>query len=800
MVLHISFERKDYTKDIMRASEDFTLVAVTGESGMGKLQTAIVAAEQMQWGRLIVDNGHHLSQGYFGGFHELFDYIFSNCSKVCPELITAHEQAIKRLFPKLQSPHFKVPKDLTNTSEIEERTRFYHHEYQNKLLHDVFGFMAEYLEKAGERVTLIIDRADELSRTAESFFTIISRKADELDGRLRVIALYDKSSSSLMVAHESINITPMITPMLSYEAMSLIQKALPGLTDNEAASMWRCSKGNPAMLNRLIDCYKHDIKMFDYLDAKTHLDFLLSRLENVDRNQMLVDYIKNNCVSDDPLLQRVYETALTEAKDAAHRMYHSESYETYKRGEGRLRIIHALGVSDPMEQLDLLCDPSVELKAIGLYDTWMQFFSPYFTNDKMRKHGSGEDEWNNAFVNMAFILYSLGLAKISIPYLELFYKHFPDSKLTPTVLYAQSMTYGRYQVPVDLKKANEYAELNLKLINTKFRNHDKHKYIKVFAENAQAYIRAREGNFEEALRLCTSGLEQMEEVYGDQRFKLHQSILIYNTGQIYELMKKYAEAEKYYALAIKFDPYYAEYYNDMANLYCKMEGREEDAFRFYEKAIALSPSYYEVYLNRAALLEKKGDTHWASSDYKVAIDIKPDEYRAYFNYGNMLLRYNKNAEAVEQFKRALFYQTNDPEIYNNLGIAYSELDKTGNAIEAYKGAIRIKPDYASAHNNLAILLFETQYLDGAIYHAKRAVECSATTEFLGTLNVIEAKIKEAAAKTPKTKAPKAKAPKNKMPKAKLPKNAPRKSTVRKTTARKTPVRKTATERKAKVLH
>lgn len=56
-----------------------------------------------------------------------------------PQLIEAAQQFLKRLFPLIVSDAFTVPKDLTNTSTKDERTSFYHHEYQNKLLVGLAG-------------------------------------------------------------------------------------------------------------------------------------------------------------------------------------------------------------------------------------------------------------------------------------------------------------------------------------------------------------------------------------------------------------------------------------------------------------------------------------------------------------------------------------------------------------------------------------------------------------------------------------------------------------------------------------
>jgi tetratricopeptide (TPR) repeat protein len=168
------------------------------------------------------------------------------------------------------------------------------------------------------------------------------------------------------------------------------------------------------------------------------------------------------------------------------------------------------------------------------------------------------------------------------------------------------MAHGRYQVPPDLASAEKYALLNLEKISSEFRDHPRHEYIKVFAENALAYIRARQGRLDEALDLCRTGIERMREVYGKERFALHQSILVYNTAQIYDLVNDFPRAYETYLQTMELDPFYGEYANDLANMLQHNE-RYDEALTYYQRAIELCPPYYEAYLNRAHLHVRLGD-------------------------------------------------------------------------------------------------------------------------------------------------------------------------------------------------
>lgn len=401
-------------------------------------------------------------------------------------------------------------------------------------------------------------------------------------------------------------------------------------------------------------------------------------------------------------------------------------------GEAPLIMLHALSVRDKYKRLELLAEPSEILQSIGLYDLWFGYFSESFADPALRAYGSGDAPVNAAFISAAFVLYSLGCGRVSVPYLDEFYKAFPKSQYTPTVLYAQSMTYGRYQQPVNLTVAEEYAVRNLETIERDFKDHDKYHYIKVFAENAYAYIKAEQQKYDEALALCAQGHDKMLEVYGDKRFKLHQSILIYNTSQVYELVDDLNRAEKQLREAIAYDPYYGEYHNDLGNLLSKVPGREADALEAYARAIELCPPYYEAHLNRAALRDRMGDAPRALGDLDRTLVIKPNEWRAHFEKGNILMRQDKPEAALVSYVAAAEINPKNPDLQSNLGLAYSELGRANESISHYLRALEISPRHALTHNNLAIEYFNDGQPDISLNHATVAVEIGGDPDFLLT--------------------------------------------------------------------
>ena len=109
-------------------------------------------------------------------FYPVFLSILSDAEANHADVIQRHEQSIKRLFPFVPCSVYKIPMDLTNTATPDERTRFYHHEYQEKLLHGVYEFFLDYCQTTNRKFLIVIDNAHNISSTIRSFLRIIGQR------------------------------------------------------------------------------------------------------------------------------------------------------------------------------------------------------------------------------------------------------------------------------------------------------------------------------------------------------------------------------------------------------------------------------------------------------------------------------------------------------------------------------------------------------------------------------------------------------------------------------------------------
>lgn len=691
-------------------------VIIQGERGLGQVQCAVAAAAQASPGwRVKVVAGDWRRSGYLCGFHDVTDDAMDWCSHHRASLITKHQQSLKRLLPSLESPHFSVPKDLTWTSQREERTRFYHHEYQGKLLFGLAEFLVEYHLESGLRSVICIDDAGKLSPTAVSLLQAISRLPGSRDTIKFVLADYDQRVFLDGAEFESIFATPLEFSSFT-SAMGLV-----GAGEHKAKALYRVSRGNPMRGRAALRCEEGGIPIAANLELQTLVDLYLSTLDSSARSQMLASYVDVDCPPDDLIQLRNYETSDVVRRDALHTARHLTWSNLPRAREAPLVLFHALSIVDNAKRLACLTEASDLLQSVGLYDTWLSCFSELFADIELRGAGSGEDQQSGAFIGAAFVLYSLGAAKASIPYLDDFYQKFPKSRFAPTALYAQSMTYGRYQQPVNLDLAEQFAQKNLSTIEW-FKGSRNYEYIKVFAENAYAYIKARQGKFGEALRMCTDGSARMLEVYGPETFKLHQSILIYNTSQIYELTRCDDLAERQLKLAIEADPFYGEYFNDLGNLLSRDPARLDEALAAYSRAIELCPPYFEAHLNRAQALISAGRLVEARMDLDRALLINPLDWRSLLALAVVELHEGNYRDACKHLRSAIDINPDSAELHCNMGLALSEAGDHALAISHYRTAISIHPQHSDSHNNLAIELFIAGRGDEALHHATIAAK------------------------------------------------------------------------------
>lgn len=271
--------------------------------------------------------------------------------------------------------------------------------------------------------------------------------------------------------------------------------------------------------------------------------------------------------------------------------------------------------------------------------------------------------------------------------------------------YLVAMLHVRYLEERDLTRGEEHLREGLATLAADEVPPDYYHFFSVFNRNGLALVRHFQGRHEEAIELCKSGFEELQQHLSDERHRLHRSVLLYNTGQVYESIKVYDEAARYFSAAMEMDPNYSEYFNDRGNVFLKM-GRLEEARADYQEAIALSPPYYEVWTNLGQCYRRMGRFEDAMAAFSRALDLTPDHILSHLGRAQCYEAMGLAAEALVDYEAALELNSDLWDARAGRAILRFEAGDLEGSLEDLDRAIEISPREAGLYLNRAFLLVE----------------------------------------------------------------------------------------------
>ena len=176
-----------------------------------------------------------------------------------------------------------------------------------------------------------------------------------------------------------------------------------------------------------------------------------------------------------------------------------------------------------------------------------------------------------------------------------------------------------------------------------------------------------------------------------------------------------------YNMAIAISPTnYLAYFNraciKLYNLY-DISGAITD----FNKVISNNSRSAEAYCNRAVAYMNIGKTNESLNDYNKAIDITPT-YEAFSNRGNVKNSMNDYNGAVEDYDKAIALDPNRAGVYVNRGIVKAKINEKVGAIVDFTRAIEIDPKFIEAYGNRAIARYNIKDFKGTIEDCNKILE------------------------------------------------------------------------------
>ncbi|WP_281614082.1 tetratricopeptide repeat protein [Flammeovirga sp. SubArs3] len=172
-----------------------------------------------------------------------------------------------------------------------------------------------------------------------------------------------------------------------------------------------------------------------------------------------------------------------------------------------------------------------------------------------------------------------------------------------------------------------------------------------------------------------------------------------NLGIAYDGQGKTYEALNAYNIALKQDNCLEDAYQNKANVYYKLKDLDK-AINTVSKGLTCNPENTSLLLNRATLLEEKGDFQAALADLKQLKQISGISDVLYTNLGFVFYHIGILDSAFHYSLMAIEINHKRHEAFNNLGMVEMQKKNYGEASKFFEKAIEIIPTNSVYRINL----------------------------------------------------------------------------------------------------
>lgn len=635
-------------------------------------QDRIALAAQSAGHQARIMSAHRRLRGPYTATGDLLRQIVPIVYERWPELITRHVVEILSIAPELRSIVPASRETLTSLAIPEERTRFYSRLRTLRLTHGIIDFLKKVSEpdRMG-RLEVVVDHIQACEPTDAEFFAALLRR----------------------MRPEQIGLTLCSTGDVDH---AMLQEALPLYAQRVEVAV------NPLAAEE------------SETDAEQHM-------------ALAKRFVDSDCLSDDLSEQAAYASI----EEATRQQLHDERADmliatnefTWKLGAIPWHRERGSSPEGAVLALREALEYSINM---GYYHTTIDLG----IRGRQRVTWSDEDLANMwAFTTKMTTSY----AALSFPEKseELYNEaraNTTNGSLHMQAAYATAMLYTRHHTERDHSIARKWIDQAIHIASL-ITDEKKSAFQTVFYQNGLALIELHVGNIEEALRLVTEGLAQLDQVLEPNEHLLHRSVLIFNKAQILSAIKRYEEATEAYTKVISYDPNYPEYYFDRGNLYSN-QGLLDLAIADYTHAIEISPPFPELYYNRAGANSRIGEVEKAFADYSYLLEIEPQHLDGRLNRATLALEAGDTELARRDVEAGLAVEPNHAQLLCTLGLIEMAEEQGEAARQAFTAALDQDPTLLEALANLSVLLFEQEDAEGAIAVLNRGLEAHPQADVL----------------------------------------------------------------------
>ncbi|MEQ1669039.1 MAG: tetratricopeptide repeat protein, partial [Sulfuriferula sp.] len=191
----------------------------------------------------------------------------------------------------------------------------------------------------------------------------------------------------------------------------------------------------------------------------------------------------------------------------------------------------------------------------------------------------------------------------------------------------------------------------------------------------------------------------------------------------YALMQAHqlAEAESNLMQALHINPK-AEDVNFNMGVIRMLQGRSDEAFNYYDQAIAARETYREPVLNRGYLKFQLGRVADSVVDYDRAIALMPNAADGYLNRSLSYAALGQFDKALTDINTAITLAPGNAQAYINRGVIYAQQQQFAPALADINYALQLAPKSAEAYYNRGYLALIQGDRDAAARDLQMAVQ------------------------------------------------------------------------------
>ncbi len=286
--------------------------------------------------------------------------------------------------------------------------------------------------------------------------------------------------------------------------------------------------------------------------------------------------------------------------------------------------------------------------------------------------------------------------------------------------YLLAMLHARFLKPADLSAAERLLQRAVDVLEDASIDEDDRHFLTVFTLNGLALVRMRQGRIEEAVDLCTAGVQRLNQHLDPGRHRLHRSVLLFNIAQVHSQVGPFETGLDYFTQAMAMDPKSSEYYNDRGAVYFKL-ARLDEAEADYRRAIELSPPYAEVWTNLGQCYREMGRMDAAVAAYSRSLDLEPRSPLALVGRAEAQFALDRAEAALTDYDRALALEPERALVLAGRAIVRYECGRVAEAAADLDRAIELDPEIPELYQNRAVALRSLGQLDEAAHDLRTYV-------------------------------------------------------------------------------